>query len=144
MPFLYGSLSSSLPSFPAPPASTQRPSVIGARKPSESVTMLSRQPVGMESSVFTHNVTGTSGVSSMGSSVLSGGSFPQSRCVWSVCVCMRACVHTCVCACVRVCIHVCVHTCVCAYMCVCIRACACVCICVCMSSKLTSKMWLCK
>ena len=35
-----------------------------------------------------------------------------------MCVCMRACVHTCVCACARACVH--------AHVRVCVRACACV------------------
>ena len=59
------------------PPSIHRPSAIGARSSSDHVTSLSRKPVGVESLSSSHNLTGTSGVGSMGTSVHSGGSFTQ-------------------------------------------------------------------
>ena len=46
-----------------------------------------------------------------------------------LCVCVRACRHSCVFLCARICLCLCVRECVCVCVCVC-RACVCVCVCV--------------
>ena len=59
--------------------------------------------------------------------------------LYTVSVCVHACMPVCVCVCVRMCVCacvcVCVRACVCAYVCVCVcmcvRVCVCVCVCVC-------------
>jgi gamma-tubulin complex component 3 len=59
------------------PPSMYRPSAIGARSSSDHGGQLPRQPVGVESIGSSHNLTGTSGIGSMGTSVHSAGSFAQ-------------------------------------------------------------------